>query len=50
MYVFGGWIPAPEPERIDDLGTKWICTRSLSVLHLGQFSHQRLVCDAPGVL
>lgn len=49
MYVFGGWIPAPEPERIDDLGTKWICTKSLSVLHLGQCSNRLLLCDAPGV-
>ncbi|XP_056879079.1 host cell factor 2 [Takifugu flavidus] len=42
MYVFGGWIPAPEPERIDDLGTKWICTKSLSVLHLDTLIWQNL--------
>lgn len=50
MYVFGGWIPAPEPERINDLGTQWICTKSLSVLHLGQSRGRAPLCDAPGGL
>lgn len=37
MYVFGGWIPFSESERRSDSGTQWICTKSLSVLRLGQF-------------
>lgn len=49
MYVFGGWVPAPESERIDDLGAQWICTKSLSVLHLGQFGNRLILRDASGV-
>ena len=37
MYVFGGWIPVPESDRDNALGTEWICTNSLSVLNLGQY-------------
>lgn len=36
MYVFGGWIPVPDSDRHNALGTEWICTNSLSVLNLGQ--------------
>lgn len=36
MYVFGGWIPVPEADRNNSLGTEWICTNTLSVLNLGQ--------------
>lgn len=37
MYVFGGWIPVPESDRDNALGTEWICTNSLSVLNFGQY-------------
>lgn len=37
MYVFGGWIPVPESDKHNALGTEWICTNSLSVLNLGQY-------------
>lgn len=36
MYVFGGWIPVPESDKNNSLGTEWICTNTLSVLNLGQ--------------
>ncbi|XP_030576629.1 host cell factor 2 isoform X2 [Archocentrus centrarchus] len=42
MYVFGGWIPAPESETHIALGTEWICTNSLSVLSLDTMSWQNL--------
>ncbi|XP_039892805.1 host cell factor 2 isoform X1 [Simochromis diagramma] len=42
MYVFGGWIPAPESEMHIALGTEWICTNSLSVLNLDTMTWQNL--------
>ncbi|XP_031591548.2 host cell factor 2 isoform X1 [Oreochromis aureus] len=42
MYVFGGWIPAPESETHIALGTEWICTNSLSVLNLDTMTWQNL--------
>ncbi|XP_073337202.1 host cell factor 2 [Pagrus major] len=42
MYVFGGWIPVPESERDNTLGTEWICSDSLSVLNLDTMSWQNL--------
>nr|XP_020457192.1 host cell factor 2 isoform X2 [Monopterus albus] len=42
MYVFGGWIPVPESEKHGALGTKWICTNSLSVLNLDTMNWQNL--------
>uniref|UniRef100_A0A8C9Z4H4 Host cell factor C2 n=1 Tax=Sander lucioperca TaxID=283035 RepID=A0A8C9Z4H4_SANLU len=37
MYVFGGWIPVPESDEHNALGTEWICSDSLTVLNLGQY-------------
>lgn len=45
--MFGGWIPFPESERHGDLETQWICTKSLSVLHLGQFGYLALCAMFP---
>ncbi|XP_070785281.1 host cell factor 2 [Enoplosus armatus] len=42
MYVFGGWIPVPESDKHNALGTKWICTNSLSVLNLDTMSWHKL--------
>ncbi|XP_040002725.1 host cell factor 2 isoform X2 [Xiphias gladius] len=42
MFVFGGWIPFPESDEHNALGTEWICTDSLSVLNLDTMSWQNL--------
>ncbi|XP_068163438.1 host cell factor 2 isoform X3 [Antennarius striatus] len=42
MYVFGGWIPVPESDKNNTLGTEWICTNSLSVLNLDTMSWENL--------
>nr|XP_046234685.1 host cell factor 2 [Scatophagus argus] len=42
MYVFGGWIPVPESDKHNALGTEWICTNTLSVLNLDTMSWQNL--------
>uniref|UniRef100_UPI0037E895A3 host cell factor 2 n=1 Tax=Semicossyphus pulcher TaxID=241346 RepID=UPI0037E895A3 len=42
MYVFGGWIPIPESDEHNALGTEWICTNSLSVLNLETMTWQNL--------
>ncbi|XP_058480255.1 host cell factor 2 [Solea solea] len=42
MYVFGGWIPVPESDNHNALGTKWICTNSLNLLNLETMSWQNL--------
>lgn len=42
MYVFGGWIPVPESERANFIGTEWICTNSLSLLNLDTMNWQNL--------
>ncbi|XP_044042987.1 host cell factor 2 isoform X2 [Siniperca chuatsi] len=42
MYVFGGWIPVPESDKHNALGTEWICTNSLSVLNLDTMSWHNL--------
>ncbi|XP_023278698.1 host cell factor 2 isoform X1 [Seriola lalandi dorsalis] len=45
MYVFGGWIPVPESDENNALGTKWICSNSLSVLNLDTMSWHNLGPD-----
>ncbi|XP_044199849.1 host cell factor 2 isoform X2 [Thunnus albacares] len=45
MYVFGGWIPVPESDKPNALGTEWICTNSLSVLNLDTMTWQNLGPD-----
>ncbi|XP_030005025.1 host cell factor 2 isoform X3 [Sphaeramia orbicularis] len=42
MYVFGGWIPVPESEKANFIGTEWICTNSLSLLNLDTMNWQNL--------
>ncbi|KAM9334612.1 host cell factor 2 [Symphorus nematophorus] len=42
MYVFGGWVPVPESDQHNALGTEWICTNSLSVLNLDTMNWQNL--------
>ncbi|KAE8281708.1 Host cell factor 2 [Larimichthys crocea] len=42
MFVFGGWIPVPESEKPNALGTEWICTNSLSALNLDTMIWQKL--------
>ncbi|XP_071358921.1 host cell factor 2 isoform X2 [Trachinotus anak] len=42
MYVFGGWIPVPDSDKHNALGTKWICSNALSVLNLDTMSWQNL--------
>ncbi|XP_075867535.1 host cell factor 2 isoform X2 [Nelusetta ayraudi] len=42
MYVFGGWIPVPESDKSNSLGTEWICTNTLNVLNLDSLSWQSL--------
>ncbi|XP_024150389.1 host cell factor 2 [Oryzias melastigma] len=47
MYVFGGWVPAPEPQRHTDSAVKWVCTNSLSVLNLDTMCWQNLGPEQP---
>ncbi|XP_004082919.1 host cell factor 2 isoform X1 [Oryzias latipes] len=42
MYIFGGWVPAPESQRHTDSAVKWVCTNSLSVLNLDAMCWQNL--------
>ncbi|XP_059182041.1 host cell factor 2 [Centropristis striata] len=42
MYVFGGWIPVPESDKHNALGTEWICSDSLTVLNLDTMIWQNL--------
>ncbi|XP_068572807.1 host cell factor 2 isoform X2 [Cebidichthys violaceus] len=42
MYVFGGWIPVPESDKHNALGTESICSDSLSVLNLDTMCWQNL--------
>ncbi|XP_042367290.1 host cell factor 2 [Plectropomus leopardus] len=42
MYVFGGWVPVPESDEHNALGTEWICSDSLSVLNLDTMSWENL--------
>uniref|UniRef100_A0A3Q4B6S8 Fibronectin type-III domain-containing protein n=1 Tax=Mola mola TaxID=94237 RepID=A0A3Q4B6S8_MOLML len=45
MYIFGGWIPVPEPDKHSALEHEWICTNSLSLLNLDTMSWQSLGPD-----
>ncbi|KAL0962814.1 hypothetical protein UPYG_G00345840 [Umbra pygmaea] len=45
MYVFGGWVPVSETDKLNDLGAEWICTNSLSVLNLETLTWQSLGPD-----
>ncbi|XP_010864751.2 host cell factor 2 [Esox lucius] len=45
MYVFGGWVPVAEKDKPNTLGAEWICTNSLSVLHLDTLTWQCLGPD-----
>ncbi|KAK1906646.1 Host cell factor 2 [Dissostichus eleginoides] len=42
MFVFGGWIPAPESDRHTAVEPEWICSDSLTVLNLDTMSWQDL--------
>ncbi|KAK5848789.1 hypothetical protein PBY51_008482 [Eleginops maclovinus] len=42
MFVFGGWVPAPEPYQNTAVEPEWICSDSLSVLNLDTMSWQDL--------
>ncbi|TDG96890.1 hypothetical protein EPR50_G00233160 [Perca flavescens] len=48
MYVFGGWIPVPESDEHNALGTEWICSDSLTVLNLDTMSWQNLGPEQQG--
>ncbi|KAM4615589.1 host cell factor 2 [Polymixia lowei] len=45
MYVFGGWVPAPETDKPDAPGAEWICTNSLSILDFDTMTWQSLGPD-----
>ncbi|XP_033989000.1 LOW QUALITY PROTEIN: host cell factor 2 [Trematomus bernacchii] len=42
MFVFGGWIPAPESDLHTAVEPEWICSDSLTVLNLDTMSWQDL--------
>ncbi|XP_034092835.1 LOW QUALITY PROTEIN: host cell factor 2 [Gymnodraco acuticeps] len=42
MFVFGGWIPAPESDLHTAVEPEWICSDSLTALNLDTMSWQEL--------